>query len=63
MKKFTCLFLIFFSLVSTNLMAKNLMILKLEYGRLVELYPDKHLITSKDFKNYLKWKVRWCSLS
>ena len=42
MKKFTCLFLIFFSLVSTNLMAKNLMILKLEYGEVeIELYPDK----------------------
>ena len=35
-------------------MTKNLMILKLEYGEVeIELYPDKALITSKDFKNYL----------
>ena len=40
MKKFICLFL--FSLVNTELMAKNLMILKLESGDVeIELYPDK----------------------
>ena len=42
MKKFICLFLFFFSLVNTELMAKNLMILKLESGDVeIELYPDK----------------------
>ena len=42
MKKFIYLFIICFSLVTTNLMAKNLMILKLSYGEVeIELYPDK----------------------
>ena len=42
MKKFICLFVFFFSLITTNLMAKNLMILKLTYGDVeIELYPDK----------------------
>ena len=42
MKKIICLFLIFFSLVNTKLMAKNIMILKLEFGEVeIELYPDK----------------------
>ena len=42
MKKFICLFVFFFSLINTNLLAKNLMILKLTYGDVeIELYPDK----------------------
>ena len=42
MKRFICLFLFFFSLVNTELMSKNLMILKLESGDVeIELYPDK----------------------
>tara|TARA_B100001248_G_scaffold244630_1_gene213823 strand:- start:87 stop:641 length:555 start_codon:yes stop_codon:yes gene_type:complete len=42
MKKFICLFVFFFSLITTNLLAKNLMILKLTYGEVeIELYPDK----------------------
>ena len=42
MKKFICLFIIFFSLVTTNIMAKNIMILKLSYGEVeIELYPEK----------------------
>tara|TARA_Y100000591_G_C21779869_1_gene670375 strand:- start:551 stop:1111 length:561 start_codon:yes stop_codon:yes gene_type:complete len=42
MKKFIYLFIIFFSLVNNQLMAKNLMILKLTYGEVeIELYPDK----------------------
>ena len=32
MKKFIYLFIIFFSLVNNNLMANNIMILKLKYG-------------------------------
>ena len=42
MRKFICLFIIFFSLVTTNVMAKNIMILKLSYGEVeIELYPEK----------------------
>jgi|TARA_B110000211_G_scaffold185538_1_gene210518 cyclophilin family peptidyl-prolyl cis-trans isomerase len=43
MKKFFYLFLFFFSLVTTNINAKNnIMILKLSYGEVqIELYPDK----------------------
>ena len=42
MKNFIYLFIIFFSLVNTELMAKNIMILKLTYGDVeIELYPDK----------------------
>ena len=43
MKKFICLFILFFSLLNLNLLAKeNFMILKLKYGDVViELYPDK----------------------
>ncbi len=42
MKKFICLFIILFSLVSSNLMANNLMILKLVHGEVeIELYPEK----------------------
>ena len=42
MRKFIYLFIIFFSLVTTNIMAKNIMILKLSYGEVeIELYPEK----------------------
>ena len=42
MKKFIYLFIIFFSLVNTHIMAKNIMILKLTYGDVeIELYPEK----------------------
>ena len=42
MRKFIYLFIIFFSLVTTNIMAKNIMILKLSYGDVeIELYPEK----------------------
>ena len=42
MKKFTYLFIVLFSLVNTNVMAKNLMILELSYGKVeIELYPEK----------------------
>ena len=42
MKKFIYLFLLFFSLVTTKSMAKNIMILKLSYGEVeIELYPEK----------------------
>ena len=42
MSKFIYLFIIFFSLVTTNVMAKNIMILKLSYGEVeIELYPEK----------------------
>ena len=42
MKKFICLFILIFSLVTTKSMANNIMILKLEYGEVeIELYPEK----------------------
>ena len=42
MRKFIYLFIVFFSLVTTNVMAKNIMILKLSYGEVeIELYPEK----------------------
>ena len=42
MRKFIYLFIIFFSLVTTDIMAKNIMILKLSYGEVeIELYPEK----------------------
>ena len=42
MKKIIYLFIFFFSLVNTDIMAKNLMILKLTYGEVeIELYPEK----------------------
>ena len=41
MIKISYLFVILFSLVTTNIMAEN-MILKIEYGEVeIELYPDK----------------------
>ena len=51
MKKFIYLFIIFFSLVTTKVMANNIMILKLEYGQVeIELYPDKAPNHVKRFK-------------
>ena len=52
MKKFICLFVLFFSLVTTNIFAKNnIMILKLTYGNVeIELYPDKAPNHVKRFK-------------
>ncbi len=52
MQKFISLFIIFFSLLSNNLMAeKNLMILKLSYGDVhIELFPDKAPNHVKRFK-------------
>ena len=42
MRKFIYLFIVFFSLVTTKVMAKNIMILKLSYGDVeIELYPEK----------------------
>ena len=42
MRKLIYLFIFFFSLVTTKVMAKNIMILKLSYGEVeIELYPEK----------------------
>ena len=42
MRKFIYLFIIFLSLINTNIMAQNLMVLKLSYGDVeIELYPEK----------------------
>ena len=52
MRKYICLFILFFSLVNTNTFAQsNLMILKLSYGEVeIELYPDKAPNHVKRFK-------------
>ncbi|MDA8771357.1 peptidylprolyl isomerase [Candidatus Pelagibacter bacterium] len=52
MKKFIYLFIFFFSLVTTNINAKNnIMILKLSYGEVeIELYPNKAPSHVKRFK-------------
>ena len=51
MKKFIYLFIIFFSLVNIEVMAKDIMILKLTYGEVeIELYPDKAPNHVKRFK-------------
>ena len=52
MKKFIYLFIVFFSLLSTNVLAQNnLMILKLTYGDVeIELYPEKAPNHVKRFK-------------
>ena len=60
MRVFIYLFIIFFSLVTTNLMGKNnLMILKLSYGEVeIELYPDKapnHVKRFKELSNSGKY--------
>ena len=42
MRKLVYLFIVFFSLVTTKVMAQNIMILKLSYGEVeIELYPEK----------------------
>ena len=55
MKKFFYLFIIFFSLVNTNIMAKDIMLLKLAYGEVeIELYPEKvpnHVNRFKELAN------------
>ena len=52
MKKFICLFILFFSLLSTHSISKeNIMILKLKYGEVqIELYPKKAPNHVKRFK-------------
>ena len=51
MKNFIYLFIIFFSLVTTKVMANNIMILKLDYGQVeIELYPEKAPNHVKRFK-------------
>ena len=52
MKKKLCLFILFFSLVTTSTIAQNnLMILKLKYGDVkIELYSDKAPNHVKRFK-------------
>ena len=52
MKKFIYLFIFFFSLENNNLMANNLMLLKLSYGEVeIELYPEKAPNHVKRFKD------------
>ncbi len=53
MKKFSCLFVLFFSLLNSNLDAKEeIMILKLKYGNVtIELYPEKAPNHVKRFKD------------
>ncbi len=51
MKRFICLFIIFFSLLSVEVMASENMILKLKYGEVeIELYPEKAPNHVKRFK-------------
>ena len=51
MRRFAYLFILLFSLINTNLMASNLMVLKLTYGEVeIELYPDKAPNHVKRFK-------------
>ncbi len=51
MKRFLYIFIVFFSLENTKLMAKDLMILKLNYGEVeIELYPEKAPNHVKRFK-------------
>ena len=51
MKKYFYLFVIFFGLVITEIMAKDIMILKLTYGEVeIELYPEKAPNHVKRFK-------------
>ena len=55
MRKFIYLFIIFFSLVTTDIMAKNIMILKLSYGEVeIELYPEKAPNHVERFKKLAK---------
>ena len=51
MKKIFCLFIFFFSLENTKLIANEIMILKLSYGDVeIELYPEKAPNHVKRFK-------------
>ena len=51
MRKFFYLFIFFFSLVTTEIKANNIMILKLVYGEVeIELYPEKAPNHVKRFK-------------
>ena len=51
MKKIFYLLIIFFSLINSKLMAKDIMILKLVYGEVeIELYPEKAPNHVKRFK-------------
>ena len=51
MRKLIYLFIFFFSLVTTKVMAKNIMILILDYGEVeIELYPEKAPNHVKRFK-------------
>ena len=51
MSKFNYLFIFFFSLLNTNLMAENLMIMKLSHGDVeIELFPEKAPNHVKRFK-------------
>ena len=54
MKKFTYLFILFFSLLNTDSIAdENTMILKLKYGEVeIELYPEKAPNHVKRFKKF-----------
>ena len=54
MKKFTYLFILFFSLLNTHSIAdENTMILKLKYGEVqIELYPEKAPNHVKRFKKF-----------
>ena len=50
-EKIFYLFILFFSLFSTQILAKNIMILKLPYGEVeIELYPEKAPNHVKRFK-------------
>ena len=51
MKKIFCLFIIFFSLLNTKLIGKDIMLLKLKYGLVeIELFADKAPNHVKRFK-------------
>ena len=59
MKKIIYLFILFFSLMNYQVMAKEIMILKLTYGEVeIELYPDKapnHVERFKELSNNKKY--------
>ena len=59
MKKYIYLFVFIFSLVSTEIMAKDIMILKIKYGEVeIELFPDKapnHVKRFKELSNAGKY--------
>ena len=59
MKKLIYLFILYFSLINYQVMAKEIMILKLSYGEVeIELYPDKapnHVKRFKELSNSKKY--------